>query len=642
MVKRITRSNYLIRAIYGLKILPRWVIVLIDLGIIAFSTALGYLLRFNFDIPEIVSHKFPLGIAINVACSLVAILITRNYRGIVRYTGVQDGVRIFYTLIVSLILVNGVNVLFYLNGASYAIPNSVILISILASFLFLFNYRLLIKYVFTFYNRGVIKNSHVLIYGAGQTGIITKHVIDSSRTSRVVGFLEDDRNKVGKVLNGSRIYPGSLKTLESYLLKLDVNDLIITVRSLPPEVKNEIVDICLRNDVKVRLVPPIEKWVKGELSLNQIKEIHIEDLLERDAIKLDNPLVRSGVRDKVICITGAAGSIGSEIVRQVICYHPRQIVLVDQAESALFEIDREIRTLGLNVAIHAYIADITNQVRMDAILQEHKPDIIFHAAAYKHVPMMENNPSEAVMVNVLGTKNLADLAVKHKVGKFVMVSTDKAVNPTNVMGCSKRLAEIYVQSLNNHLAAAGKPHTSFVTTRFGNVLGSNGSVIPIFKKQIEQGGPLTVTHPEVTRYFMTIPEACQLVLEAGIMGHGGEIFLFDMGDSVKILDLAKKMILLSGLRPNQDISIVFTGLRDGEKLFEELLAQSEDTIPTHHEKIMIAKVREYAYPEVNNYIELFYDLVNDRNELKMVALMKELVPEFRSNYSRFEVLDTSV
>lgn len=642
MVKRITRSNYLIRAIYGLKILPRWVIVLIDLGIIAFSTALGYLLRFNFDIPEIVSHKFPLGIAINVACSFVAILITRSYRGIVRYTGVQDGVRIFYTLIVSLILVNGVNVLFYLNGASYAIPNSVILISILASFLFLFNYRLLIKYVFTFYNRGVIKNSHVLIYGAGQTGIITKHVIDSSRTSRVVGFLEDDRNKVGKVLNGSRIYPGSLKTLESYLLKLDVNDLIITVRSLPPEVKNEIVDICLRNDVKVRLVPPIEKWVKGELSLNQIKEIHIEDLLERDAIKLDNPLVRSGVRDKVICITGAAGSIGSEIVRQVICYHPRQIVLVDQAESALFEIDREIRTLGLNVAIHAYIADITNQVRMDAILQEHKPDIIFHAAAYKHVPMMENNPSEAVMVNVLGTKNLADLAVKHKVGKFVMVSTDKAVNPTNVMGCSKRLAEIYVQSLNNHLAAAGKPHTSFVTTRFGNVLGSNGSVIPIFKKQIEQGGPLTVTHPEVTRYFMTIPEACQLVLEAGIMGHGGEIFLFDMGDSVKILDLAKKMILLSGLRPNQDISIVFTGLRDGEKLFEELLAQSEDTIPTHHEKIMIAKVREYAYPEVNNYIELFYDLVNDRNELKMVALMKELVPEFRSNYSRFEVLDTSV
>lgn len=642
MVKRITRSNYLIRAIYGLKILPRWVIVLIDLGIIAFSTALGYLLRFNFDIPEIVFHKFPLGIAINVACSLVAILITRSYRGIVRYTGVQDGVRIFYTLIVSLILVNGVNLLFYLNGASYAIPNSVILISILASFLFLFNYRLLIKYVFTFYNRGVIKNSHVLIYGAGQTGIITKHVIDSSRTSRVVGFLEDDRNKVGKVLNGSRIYPGSLKTLESYLLKLDVNDLIITVRSLPPEVKNEIVDICLRNDVKVRLVPPIEKWVKGELSLNQIKEIHIEDLLERDAIKLDNPLVRSGVRDKVICITGAAGSIGSEIVRQVICYHPRQIVLVDQAESALFEIDREIRTLGLNVAIHAYIADITNQVRMDAILQEHKPDIIFHAAAYKHVPMMENNPSEAVMVNVLGTKNLADLAVKHKVGKFVMVSTDKAVNPTNVMGCSKRLAEIYVQSLNNHLAAAGKPHTSFVTTRFGNVLGSNGSVIPIFKKQIEQGGPLTVTHPEVTRYFMTIPEACQLVLEAGIMGHGGEIFLFDMGDSVKILDLAKKMILLSGLRPNQDISIVFTGLRDGEKLFEELLAQSEDTIPTHHEKIMIAKVREYAYPEVNNYIELFYDLVNDRNELKMVALMKELVPEFRSNYSRFEVLDTSV
>lgn len=639
MVKRITRSNYLIRAIYGLKILPRWVIVLIDLGIIAFSTALGYLLRFNFDIPEIVSHKFPLGIAINVACSFVAILITRSYRGIVRYTGVQDGVRIFYTLIVSLILVNGVNLLFYLNGASYAIPNSVILISILASFLFLFNYRLLIKYVFTFYNRGFIKNSHVLIYGAGQTGIITKHVIDSSRTSRVVGFLEDDKNKVGKQLNGSRIYPASLRTLESYLLKLDVNDVIITVRNLSPEVKSEIVEICLRNSVKVRVVPPVEKWVKGELSLNQIKEIHIEDLLGRETIRLDNPEVRMGIRDKTICITGAAGSIGSELVRQIVHHQPRFLILIDQAESPLFEIDREIRALGLNVNICAYVADISNVQRIDAILQEHHPHMIFHAAAYKHVPMMENNPAEAVTVNVLGTKNLADLALKHEVEKFVMVSTDKAVNPTNVMGCSKRIAEIYVQSLNNHLDSLDKPHTSFVTTRFGNVLGSNGSVIPIFKKQIEQGGPVTVTHPEVTRYFMTIPEACQLVLEAGIMGKGGEIFLFDMGQSVPILDLAKKMIRLSGLMPGRDIDIVFTGLREGEKLYEELLNQSESTIPTHHEKIMIAQVREYAYPEINNFVELFHDLVADRNELKMVALMKELVPEFRSNYSRFEVLD---
>lgn len=642
MAKRGGMSNHLLRAIYTLKILPRWVIIAIDLFIIAFSTLLGYLLRFNFYIPDIVKQDFAFGVAFNVSTSLVAILITRNYRGIVRYTGLQDGVRIFYMLILNVAFVTAVNLYADLSGTGYLIPYSVVLIAFLASFLFLFNYRLLIKYVFSFYNRGSIKNSQVLIYGAGQTGIITKHVIDSTRTSRVVGFLENDKNKVGNVLNGSRIYPAAIRTLEAYLRRLDVDDLIITIKNLPLDIKNDIVDICLRNDVKVRVVPPVEKWVKGELSLNQIKEIHIEDLLEREAIKLDNPKISGHVAGKTICITGAAGSIGSELVRQIVHYYPKTLIMIDQAESPLFEIDREIRAQGLEVNVIAYIADISNAERMDALLQWHKPNIIFHAAAYKHVPMMENNPSEAVVCNILGTKNIADLAVKHKVEKFVMVSTDKAVNPTNVMGCSKRIAEIYVQSLNNHLGHLNGPRTSFVTTRFGNVLGSNGSVIPIFKKQIDHGGPITVTHPEVTRYFMTIPEACQLVLEAGIMGNGGEIFLFDMGDSVRILDLAKKMIQLSGLVPNKDIDIVFTGLRPGEKLFEELLNQKENTIPTHHQKIMIAKVQEYKYPDINNYVELFHDLVNDKNELKMVALMKELVPEYRSNYSRFEVLDTAV
>jgi FlaA1/EpsC-like NDP-sugar epimerase len=642
MVKRRISSNYLLRAIYTLKILPRWVIILIDLVIIAFSTVLGYLLRFNFDLAEILTHNFYEGLALHVSSSLLAILITRNYRGIVRYTGVQDGVRIFYMLFLNLVFINTVNFFYYYNNLENVIPYSVVLISFLAAFLFLFNYRLLIKYVFSFYNRGSIKNSHVLIYGAGQTGMITKHVIDSSRSSRVVGFLEDDRNKIGKVLNGSRIYSASPSTLESQLLKLDVDDVIITVKNLSTELKNDIVDICLKNEVKVRVVPPVEKWIKGELSLNQIKEIHIEDLLEREAIKLDNPHISNQVYGKTICITGAAGSIGSELVRQIIHYRPKNLILIDQAESPLFEIDREIRALEIDVKVVAYLADISNADRIDSILNGHKPSMIFHAAAYKHVPMMENNPSEAVVCNILGTKTLADLAVRHKVEKFVMISTDKAVNPTNVMGCSKRIAEIYVQSLNNHLDNINREHTSFVTTRFGNVLGSNGSVIPIFKKQIDQGGPITVTHPEVTRYFMTIPEACQLVLEAGIMGKGGEIFLFDMGQSVKILDLAKKMILLSGLVPNKDIDIVFTGLRDGEKLFEELLNQKENTIPTHHEKIMIAKVQECSFPEINSYVELFNDLVNDKNELKMVALMKELVPEFRSNYSRFEVLDAEV
>lgn len=628
-----------IKWVYNLRILPRWVIIVLDLIFIGFSTLLGYLLRFNFDLGQIQDNGLISGIILSMACGLIAIMLTGSYQGIVRYTGLQDGVRIFFTVILNSFLLCVTNLLFFSSTSVNLIPYSVVLISFLASFLFLFNYRLLIKYAFSFYRKGVIKNSRALIFGAGQTGLITKHVIDSSPSSKVFGFVEDDGRKVGKVINGSKIYRATEDDLEKLFINLSIDELIITVKDLSIERKNALLDICLKHAVKIRIVPPVDRWVRGELSLNQIKEIHIEDLLERAAIKLDNPNVKNDVCGKSICITGAAGSIGSELVRQIILYHPKALVLIDQAESPLFEIDREMRELELEVPIFSYVADISNSERIDSILNGHKPSMIFHAAAYKHVPMMENNPSEAVMCNILGTKILADLAVRHKVAKFVMISTDKAVNPTNVMGCSKRIAEIYVQSLDRHLDTISDVHTSFVTTRFGNVLGSNGSVIPIFKKQIDQGGPITVTHPEVTRYFMTIPEACQLVLEAGIMGHGGEIFLFDMGQSVRILDLAKKMILLSGLKPGKDIDIVFTGLRDGEKLYEELLNQSENAIPTHHEKIMIAHVQEYKYPEINNYIELFIDLVNDKNELKMVALMKELVPEFRSNYSRFEVLD---
>ena len=327
------------------------------------------------------------------------------------------------------------------------------------------------------------------------------------------------------------------------------------------------------------------------------------------------------------------------MVRQVIQYHPECIIAIDQAESALYELERELITIDTKVKVLTYLADITNKERVAAIFREQRPDLVYHAAAYKHVPMMESNPSEAIACNILGTKILADISVENRVKKFVMISTDKAVNPTNVMGCSKRIAEIYVQSLNNYLGGKEAMQTAFVTTRFGNVLGSNGSVIPLFKKQIEYGGPVTVTHPDITRFFMTIPEACQLVLEAGTMGRGGEIFIFDMGKSVKILDLAKKMIWLSGLEPDRDIEIHFTGLREGEKLFEELLSNAENTVPTHHDKILIAKVQEYSYDEINKYVDLFVDLVNDRNELKMVALMKELVPEYKSNYSRYEILD---
>jgi len=485
----------------------------------------------------------------------------------------------------------------------------------------------------------MIKRSNVVIFGAGQTGIITRHVLESTPRMKVIGFLEDDETKAGKIIDGITIFDASSAELDALFTESAIDELIFTAKDISLERKNEVVDVCIRHQVKVRTVPPVEKWVRGELSFNQIREINIEELLGRESIKIKNGNIESDLRGKRVMITGAAGSIGSELFRQVILANPSSVVLIDQAESALYELEHEVRSVDTSVRFFWYLADINNKERMRSIFEEHKPSIVYHAAAYKHVPMMENNPSEAITCNVLGTKIMADLSVEFKVSKFVMISTDKAVNPTNVMGCSKRIAEIYVQSYNNYLEETGNAHTAFVTTRFGNVLGLNGSVIPLFKKQILEGGPITVTHPDITRYFMTIPEACQLVLEAGTMGKGGEIFIFDMGKSVRILDLAEKMIWLSGLEPRKDIDIVFTGLREGEKLYEELLNNRENTIPTHHQKIMIAKVSEYPYEEINRYVELFNDLVYDKNELKSVALMKELVPEYKSNYSRYEVLD---
>ena len=620
-----------------LRILPRWVIVLLDILVIGFATYLGYLLRFNFESSAIEEFNFLGGIMVNMGAGLLALMLTRSYAGIVRYTGVQDGLRVFYTLVVGHILTCFINLVYHYNLGFNLIPYSVILISFLGSFLFLFQYRLLIKNVFSYYRGVVVNKTKVMIFGAGQLGIVTRQVIDGSEGGKykVVGFIEDDYRKAGKVILGSPIYFG--KELGTLLKNLDVDELIIAVSELSIERKNEIVDLCLEHDVKVRTVPKADQWVKGELSLNQIKKVNIEELLGREAIILDNITIREQILGKVICITGAAGSIGSEIVRQVIQYRPSKVILIDQAESALYDIERELEDYK-NVLF--FVADVTNQPRMNDIFLEHKPQIIFHAAAYKHVPLMEKNPSEAIMCNVIGTKNLADLAVRYRVERFVMVSTDKAVNPTNVMGCSKRISEIYVQALNRELRKNQVSPTAFVTTRFGNVLGSNGSVIPFFQKQITAGGPVTVTHPEITRYFMTIPEACQLVLEAGAMGKGGEIFIFDMGKSIKIVDLAKKMIRLSGLELNKDIEIVYTGLREGEKLYEELLANKENTIPTHHEKIMIANVREYDFDKIGHMLERLEEAISKwHDDYEIVRIMKKIVPEFRSNSSQYEVLD---
>lgn len=629
----------IIKFIRNLKILPRWVIVLIDLTLIGFSALLGYLLRFNFHFADVEVSKFEKGIFAYTLCGLAAILITKSYNGIVRYTGIQDGVRISYMILVNLLFVSIINLINFYNYQNNIIPYSVVFITVFSSFLLLFNYRLIIKQVFSYYRNSMLSRVNVLIFGAGQTGIITRHVLESTPKMKVLGFLEDDPNKSGKILDGIKIFPAENSGLAKLFSELEVREIIFTAKDISLDRKNDVVDICIKNQVRVRSIPPVEKWVRGELSFNQIKEINIEDLLGRESIKLSNYNIEASLTGKRILITGAAGSIGSELFRQVLPYKPESIVLIDQAESPLYELEREMRSLAISSRCYCYLADINHTDRLRSIFVEHKPEIVFHAAAYKHVPLMESNPSEAITCNILGTKNVADFSVEFGVEKFVMISTDKAVNPTNVMGCSKRIAEIYVQSLNDYLRSTGKGRTSFVTTRFGNVLGSNGSVIPLFKKQIQNGGPITVTHPEITRYFMTIPEACQLVLEAGAMGRGGEIFIFDMGKSVKIIDLAEKMIWLSGLEPRKDVDIVFTGLREGEKLYEELLNNSENTLRTHHEKIMIAEVQRYDYIEIDKYVDLFNDLVNDRNELKSVALMKELVPEFKSNYSRFEILD---
>ncbi|QOI97883.1 MAG: polysaccharide biosynthesis protein [Flammeovirgaceae bacterium] len=621
----------LARFINRLTILPRWIIIIIDIFVIAIATALGYFLRFNFDLKEVIEFRPFYGLLLTSVCGFLATMVTRSYAGIVRYTGVEDGLRIMYASVLSLFLAALVNLLYYYNVGKNVIPYSVLFITFFTSFLFLFYYRLLVKTIFGYYKGEIIKKSNVIIFGAGSLGMITRTVIetDSESKFKVVGFFEDDSNKTNKVINGVRIYHWS--EFEEVIEKLNVQQLIIAVKEISNDRKNEIVEACLSSQIKVRIVPAAEKWVKGEFRIHQLKEVNIDDLLGRDVIKIGEDSLMSSLFNKRICVTGAAGSIGGELARQLIQYHPQSLVLIDQAETPLYELERELRDLNLNVKLYFFVADITNQSRIENLFQLTTPQLIFHAAAYKHVPVMESNPSEAIITNVFGTRIIADLAVAVKAEKFVMVSTDKAVNPSSVMGCSKRIAEIYVQAFSNKMAGESQHHTQFITTRFGNVLGSNGSVIPMFRRQIEEGGPVTVTHPEITRYFMTIPEACRLVLEAGVMGKGGEIYIFDMGQPIRIVDLAKKMIRLSGFEPGKDIEIVYSGLRDGEKLYEELLNNEEDTIPTHHPKILKARVKEYDYAYILSMIELFAELINDRNEIKILALMKDIVPEYKSN-----------
>ncbi|SKC82907.1 NDP-sugar epimerase, includes UDP-GlcNAc-inverting 4,6-dehydratase FlaA1 and capsular polysaccharide biosynthesis protein EpsC [Ohtaekwangia koreensis] len=622
-----------------LTFLPRWVIILIDLSVIALSLGLAFFMRFNFNVNTIDMFDPSYSIPIALFISLISTLLTKSYAGIVRYTGIQDAVRILYTEFLSLSFLIILNLIYFYNVGKNLIPYSVLFISFFVSSLLLYQYRLIVKSVFSYYKSSFPNKIPVLIFGAGVAGFLTKQAIEADMTGqyKLIAFLDDDVKKNRKDINGTKIY--SYDKLPELVLKHKIKKIIIAVKNLSIERKNEIVDDALNHLIRVSYVTSFDKWLRNDWDVKEIRDVNIEDLLGREVIKLDNKSIETEISGKVIFITGGAGSIGSELARQVLSYKPHTLVLIDQAESPLYEIERELRAKNQQTKLFVFVANVCNKSRIRKIFNEFKPHTLFHAAAYKHVPLMESNPSEAVSVNIFGTKLLADLAVEFRVQKFVMISTDKAVNPTNVMGCTKRIAEIYVQSLNRHLEKTGMGKTSFVTTRFGNVLGSNGSVIPIFKEQIKKGGPITVTHPEITRFFMTIPEACELVIEAGVMGYGGEIFIFDMGKPVKIFDLARKMIKLSGKELNKDIEIVFTGLRDGEKLYEELLSDQENTIPTHHEKILKAKVSEYQYDEVCRNLDLLEEFIDDKNEHKMVTLMKEVVPEYKSSYSRFEALD---
>lgn len=619
------------------KYASKWLIMVFDLAIVAVTFFMAHFIRFNlrleFDPYEVLNQ-----IPFVVAAAFLSFLAVGSHKGVVRFTGFKDvvniiiGVNILATILLVVTFYNRkYNLDSYLN-----LSGSIIYIHLLLNILFLIGFKLFVKSIYhkLMQDFNTIKN--VLIFGAGNSGTITYETItnDPKNGLKVLGFIDDNEQKIGKKINLLNVY--SLQRITpDFISKNNIEEVIISIQNIEPVRLLQISGHLFTLGLKVKIVPPVQQWIDGDLNIGQIKDVKIEDLLGREQISIANNALIDEYENQIIFITGAAGSIGSELARKVSQYNYKKLILIDSAESALYNIEQEFIQQGKSNFI-PIVADIRDLNRMEKLFDTYKPKIVFHAAAYKHVPLMESNPYEAVSVNIIGTKNVASLSVKYSVKKFIFISTDKAVNPTNVMGASKRIAELYINCLQ------GKGQTKFITTRFGNVLGSNGSVIPLFKKQIESGGPITVTHKDITRYFMTISEACQLVLEAGTMGNGGEIFVFDMGKSVKIYDLAQNMILLSGLRFPDDIDIKITGLRPGEKIYEELLADGENTKPTYHEKIMIAKTKNINTVEIEEKIHKLCNSNSKMQNLAVVALIKDIIPEYVSNNSTFEVLDTKI
>jgi len=616
------------------KYTSKWLVLLVDIILLCISFILAYIIRFdylsNLDFSLLIKQ-----IPIIAIVGIFSFLVVGSYKGIVRHTTLRDAFTILTALTVFTSLLEFFNILnsIFDFSANLNIPRSIVIINYLVANLLLIISRFIFKFFFALISTKEVLISNVLIYGAGASGRITYEVLNKDKKNRlqVLGFIDDDKNKINKQIDRTKIYKPNRIT-NKFITDNNITVLIISIQHIKSDRLLEIINYYSDLGLNVKIVPPIADWINGDLQVNQIRDFTIDDLLKRPIIQIDNPVLKEDLKDKVILVTGAAGSIGSEICRQITKNPYQHLILVDQAESPLYDLQQEFIQNGIK-NFSAIVANLRDAHRMETIFNKYKPQRIFHAAAYKHVPLMEDNPYEAIKVNVFGTRILADLAIAYQVEKFVMISSDKAVNPTNVMGATKRAAEIYISSLFN----IGK--TKFITTRFGNVLGSNGSVIPLFKKQIAVGGPLTLTHKDITRYFMTIPEACGLVLEAGTTGEGGEIFIFDMGSSVKIITLAKRMIKLSGLSYPDDIDIVYTGLRPGEKLYEELLATEESVLPTHHKKIMIAKVTELDTQKSKEAIIALCDLCEHSDVNSLVTKLKEIVPEDISQNSNFEKLD---
>jgi FlaA1/EpsC-like NDP-sugar epimerase len=615
--------------------LPRWLVFLIDSATVFFSFLIAYMLRYNFEVYTFdISTVWRQAFLVLVVYSIF-ILVFKSYSGMIRHTTIRDTYKIIITNIVSLIVLFLVTIMSrkYEWNALFNIPLSILLIHSGAVTILLFFFRVFVKIFYEFASSSSHEKKNVLIYGSGEMGILVKRLIegDPKNQYRLKGFIDDDKKIQGKKVDGYQVFSRQILKRD-FIENEDIKVFIIAINNIAAGKKKEVIESMIGFGCEILDTPAFDTWMNGHLEVKNLKKVNFEDLLGRDQIKLDLEKIQKGLIGKTILVTGGAGSIGSEIARQLSRFNTKQLILVDQAETPVFYLGEELKSKFPDRNIRIIIGDVTRPETMEEVFLKYKPEIVFHAAAYKHVPIMEVHPHEAFRVNVGGTKIISELSIKYKVEKFVMISSDKAVNPTNVMGATKKICEMWVQALSQRKGVK----TQFITTRFGNVLGSNGSVIPLFNKQIADGGPVTITHPEITRFFMTIPEACQLVLEAGFMGNGGEIYVFDMGAPVKVLDVAINLIRLSGLEPHKDIKIKYVGLRPGEKLYEELFSEDEPMIPTHHPKISIAQIGEHDFETTNKKIDKIFATLYKLTETQVIEQMQDVVPGYKS---KFELID---